>query len=108
MPFVTIPFDFEDFGTNNRIEPIVINDTDRFGRIIAPEWFAAVVPIADLLRELARRRLEDVRRVSELTELSVHALWYKHEYDFGVWPQWRVYWNAKGRAEELRRPWRMR
>jgi hypothetical protein len=64
MPVVTIPFDFEDLPDKSSIVPICINDTDRHGTRIGWRWITAVVPIADLLRKLARRRLDDVWRVS--------------------------------------------
>ena len=109
MPVVTIPFDFEDLGDKNNVVPICINDTDRDGRKIAWGWITAVVPIADRLRSLARRRLDDVWRVSELTELSVHNLWYANGEDYGVWPQWRIYTQAKWTVEDLRYGgWRVR
>ena len=108
MSFVTIPFDFKDLGSKNTVVPIVINDTDERGRKIAWRWFEAVVPVADLLRRMARRRLDDVQRVSELSEVTVHGLWETHEYDFGVLPQWRVYWRATRVVEDLRCPWRLR
>ncbi len=109
MPVVTIPFDFEDLPDKSGIVPICINDTDRHGRKIGWRWITAVVPIADLLRKLARRRLDDVWRVSELTELSVHDVWYAHGEDYGNWPQWLIYRHAKWKAEDLRYgSWRIR
>ncbi len=109
MPVVTIPFDFENLEDKTSVVPICVCDTDRHGRKIGWGWFTAVVPIADLLRRLARRRLDDVWRVSELTELSVHDLWYAHGEDYGKWPQWRIYRHAKWKAEDLRYgSWRVR
>ena len=109
MPVVTIPFDYEQLGDKSSVVPICINDTDRNGRTIAWGWISAVEPIADRLRSLARRRLDDVWRVSELTEESVHDLWYTHGEDLGIRPQWRVYAQAKWKAEDLRYgSWRVR
>lgn len=109
MPVVTIPFDYQDLDNRDAVVPICINDTDRHGKAIAWGWFAAVVPVADRLRNLARRRLDDVWRVSELAESSVHDLWYAHGEDFGVFPHLRVYHHARWKAEDLRYGhWRVR
>ena len=102
MAVVTIPFDYEESDHPNSVVPICIEDTDRRGRKIAWGWITAVVPIADSLRKLARRRLDDEWRVSELTELSVHGLWYKHFDDLGLWPSARIWRHAKWKVEDLR------
>lgn len=102
MAVVTIPFDYEELDDPNSVVPICIEDTDRQGRKISWGWIAAVVPIADRLRKLARWRLEDEWRVSELTELSVHGVWYKHLDNLGVWPSSRIWHHAKWKAEDLR------
>ncbi|HLH01371.1 MAG TPA: hypothetical protein VKX25_01260 [Bryobacteraceae bacterium] len=99
---VTIPFDYEELGEPNSVVPICIEDTDRHGRKIAWGWIAAVVPIADSLRKLARWRLEDEWRVSELTELSVHRVWYRHCDNLGQWPSGRIWHRAWWVAEDLR------
>jgi hypothetical protein len=102
MGLVTIPFDFDETRNPHRVIPICIEDTDRYGRPINPGWFQAVLPIADPLRRLAGRILGDAWRVSELSEGSVHALWYKHGDDLGRNPSGRIYAHAKWRAQDLR------
>ena len=78
-------------------------------RQIAWGWFTAVVPIASRLRGLARRRLEDEWRVSELAESTVHEVWYRHLDNFGLWPSARIWRHAKWKAEDLRAGgWRAR
>ena len=103
--FVMIPFDYSQLSAEERtsIVPICVKRTDRAGQIIAWPWFSdGVVPIADRLRWLARSILNDVWRVSELTETSVHTLWYKHGEDLGVWPSRLLYKHAKWLAEDMR------
>lgn len=102
MAVVTIPFDYEELDDPNSVVPICVEDTDRQGRKIAWGWITAVVPIADRLRKLARRRLDDEWRASELTELSVHHVWYEHLEDLGLWPSARIWHDAKWTAEDLR------
>jgi len=82
--------------------PICIEDTDRQGRRIAWGWFTAVVPIANNLRRLARERLDDVWRVSELAESTVHELWHKHGENLGNSPSTRLLHHANWKAEDLR------
>jgi hypothetical protein len=109
MALVTIPFNYEELPDKSGIVPICLDDTDRHGRKIGWGWITAIPPIADLLRRLARRRLDDVHRVSELTELSVHDVWYAHGEDYGNFPQWLIYRHAKWKAEDLRYgSWRIR
>jgi hypothetical protein len=109
MAVVTIPLDYERLDDPNSVVPICIEDTDREGRTISWGWFAAVVPVANRLRGLARRRLEDEWRVSELAEATVHEVWYKHLDDFGLWPSARIWHHAKWKAEDLRAGgWRVR
>ena len=102
MAVVTIPFDYEELEDPNSVVPICIEDTDRQGRKIAPGWITAVVPIADGVRKLARRRLEDEWRASELAELSVHGVWSKRLDNLGLWPSARIWHYAKWAAEDLR------
>jgi hypothetical protein len=102
MGLITIPFDFDESRDLPHIIPICIEDTDRDGRIINPGWFRAVVPIADPLRRLAQLVIGDGWRVSELTEGSVHAQWYKHEDHLGRNPSGRIYAHAKWRARDLK------
>ena len=64
--------------------------------------FEAVIPVADYLRKLARDRVGDIWRVSELAELSVHAQWRKHREDFGKYPHRRIAAYARWAAEDLR------
>lgn len=109
MSVVTIPFDYGQLEDPNSVVPICIEDTDRQGRRIAWGWFTAVVPIADRLRSLSRRKLDDVWRVSELTETTVHDIWYKFGEDFGFSPSGRIWHRAKWNAEYLRAGgWRAR
>jgi len=102
MGLVTIPFDFHEISDPHKVIPICIEDTDRFGHVIHPGWFRAVLPIADPLRQLARRILGDAWRVSELAEGSVHAQWYKHRDNLGRNPSGRIYAHAKWRVQDLR------
>lgn len=102
MAVVTIPFDYEQLEDPNSLVPICIEDTDRDGKTIAWGWFDAVVPIANRLRGLARRRLDDEWRVSELAESTVHDVWYKHLDDLGFWPSARLWRHARWKAEDLR------
>jgi len=109
MAVVTIPFDYEQLDDPNSVVPICIEDTDRDGIQIAWGWITAVVPIASRLRGLARRRLEDEWRVSELTEETVHEIWYEHGDNFGLLPSARIWRHAKWKAEDLRAGgWRAR
>src|SRR5439155_6556120 len=68
--FVIIPEDYEKTG----VTPIVISLIDHKGNPVHRGWADAVPPIAEQLRHLARVVIRDVRRVSEMTEGSVHAL----------------------------------
>ena len=109
MAVVTIPFNYEQLEDPNSVVPICIEDTDREGRRIAWGWFTAVVPIANGLRRLARVRLDDVWRVSELTESTVHDIWYRFGENFGFSPSARLWHRAKWNAEYLRAGgWRAR
>ncbi len=101
---VTIPFDFGNLPEEHRksIVPICINKIDHVGNEIASGWFEAIVPIQDALRRLASKRLYDVWRVSELTELSVHKLWRNHRQDLGYAPSSRINKQALWDAEDLR------
>jgi hypothetical protein len=58
--------------------------------------------VANPLRTLASRVLDDIWRVSELTEASVHALWYKHRHNLGCSPSARILAHAKWTAKDLR------
>jgi hypothetical protein len=102
MAIVTIPFDFDQLQEPYAVVPICIEDTDRDGFLIDSGWFSAVVPVANPLRTLASRVLDDIWRVSELTEESVHALWYKHRHNLGCSPSARILAHAKWTAKDLR------
>ena len=60
------------------------------------------VPIADPLRKIASRVLNDVWRVSEITERAVHSPSRKHRGDLGDEPSLRVLKRAHWYAENLR------
>lgn len=103
MQFVTIPFGFEKLSASEQsaVVPISIRRTDREGSEIVWGWFEAVAVVQNPLRDLARFRLEDIWRVSELAEAAVHALWYKHRDQLGLWPARRVLGQAKWMARDL-------
>jgi hypothetical protein len=102
MSVITIPFDYNTGRYRRGLVPICIPEMDEDGHPIAHEWFQAVVPVAEYLRHLARRRLRDVWRVSELAELAVHAQWRKHRYNFGTYPHRRISEYARWTVEDLR------
>jgi hypothetical protein len=111
MEFITIPFNYQELSASarNAIVPICIRRTDRDGQTIAWGWFEAVEAVQERLRALARYRLEDEWRVSELAEVSVHKLWQRHRDQFGLRPGRRVYAQARWEAEDLRAGgWRAR
>ena len=85
MQYVTIPFDFENLSPDVQAStiPICIERCDREGKDIAWGWFEAVATVQEPLRRLAKSVLEDVWRVSELAEASVHTLWYAHRANLG-------------------------
>ena len=79
-------------GTSKRV---AWTTADRHGNRIAPIWFEqGVVPVQNELRDLARHKLRDVHRVSELAEITVHKLWEMHGEDAGACP-WRRVWSAR-------------
>ena len=73
MSVVTIQFGFENGRYRQGLVPICTSETHADGHHIAWQWFEAVIPIAEYLREPARERIGDVWRVSELAELSAHG-----------------------------------
>jgi hypothetical protein len=88
---------------NSSIVPICIGDIDPDGNPIQRAWVEqGVVPIADPLRKIASRVLNDVWRVSEITEHAVHSLSRKHGGDLGDEPSLRVLKRAHWYAEDLR------
>ena len=103
MKYVTIPFGFEEFSPDQQssIVPICIERTDREGSEIDWGWFEAASAVQEPLRRLARSWLEDVWRVSELTEAAVHTLWYRHRSNLGFQPARRVLIEAKWCARHL-------
>jgi len=104
MSVIIIPFDYEQLpGSQQRaIVPICIASVDRHGKPIARVWFEqGVVPVQDQLRRLARLKLGDVRRVSELTEIAVHSLWERHGENAGIYPWRRVLVRATWDARDL-------
>ena len=114
MGVVIIPFDYEQLPEAQRkaIVPICIASVDRHGNPIAPIWFEqGVVPVQDQLRSIARYRLGDVRRVSELVEVTVHRLWERHGEDAGIVPSRRVLIRAMWEARDMaagESQWRIR
>ena len=88
--------------SNFSVVPICIGDIDPEGNPIHRAWVEqCVVPIADPLRKIATRVLNDVWRVSEITERAVHSLSRKHHGDLGVEPSLRVLKRAHWYAEDL-------
>jgi hypothetical protein len=99
---VTIPFDYDE-KTAGLVVPICIDDIDCDGNRIHPLLIElGVVPVADVLRNIAGRVLNDRWRVSEITELSVHSLWRTHGEYFGDEPSLRILKRAHWFAEDLR------
>ncbi len=104
MPVVTIPFNFERLSPSaqSSIVPIAIPAFDDDGSKIAWGWFEAVERVQNPLRGLARTFLEDVWRVSELTESAVKSVWRTHREDYGRSPSTRIYVQAKWVARDMR------
>jgi hypothetical protein len=102
MQIVTIPFDYEELSPSEQagIIPICIRSADDEGNPIAWGWFEAVARVQDPLRALARSWLQDVWRVSEITEAAVLSLWRKHGPDLGRSPSRRVYVAARWQAQD--------
>lgn len=102
MPVITIPFDYDPQKYDE--VPIFLNDTDDDGDKIFFGWIEAVVPVQDKLRSLARRVLQDVWRVSELTDVTLRYLWRTHRENLGPHPSFRVYRSANKQAHHLEDP----
>lgn len=102
MEVVIIPFEYENLSPAEQtaIIPICIKSTDEAGNPIDPGWFEAVARVQDPLRTLAKFWLDDVWRVSEITEAAVHALWSRHGRRLGREPSSRVYAAAKWQARD--------
>ena len=102
MEVIIVPFDYKE-ESNFSVVPICIGDVDSDGNPIYREWVErGVVPVADQLRKIAQRVLNDVWLVSELTERSVHSLSRKHGGNLGDDPSLRVLKRAHWYAEDLR------
>jgi hypothetical protein len=104
MGIVIIPFDYEQLPESEQIAivPICIASVDRFGNPIAHVWFEkGVSPVQNQLRNIARIKLGDVYRVSELAEITVHKLWERHGEDAGILPWRRVLVRAMWEARDL-------
>jgi DNA-directed RNA polymerase specialized sigma24 family protein len=114
MGVIIIPFDYEQLpdAQRNSIVPICIASADRLGNPIARVWFEqGVAPVQDQLRGIARYKLGDVHRVSELAEVTVHKLWEQHGDDAGLLPWRRVLTRAVWEAREMAlggSKWRMK
>jgi len=90
MEVIIVPFDYKE-ESHFSVVPICIGDVDSDGNPIYREWVErGVVPVAEQLRKIAQRVLNDVWRVSELTERSVHSLSRKHGTDLDADPSLRV------------------
>jgi hypothetical protein len=102
MQVVTIPFDYEELSPSEqaKIVPICIRSADDEGSPIDWGWFDAAARVQDPLRALARSWLQDVWRVSEITEAAVHSLWRKHGHHLGRRPSSRVYAAARWQAQD--------
>jgi hypothetical protein len=99
---VTIPFDYDEKSAGS-VVPICIDDIDSEGNLIHPDLITlGVVPVADLLRKIAGRVLNDVWRVSEITEFAVHSLWRTNGKNFGDAPSFRILKRAHMFAEDQR------
>jgi hypothetical protein len=102
MEVVIIPFEYEKLSPAEQtaIVPICIKSTDEAGNPIDRGWFEAVARVQDPLRTLAKFWLDDVWRVSEITEAAVHTLWCRHGSRLGREPSSRVYAAAKWQARD--------
>ena len=61
------------------------------------EWFRSRTSFA----ASPAYKLGDVRRVSELAEITVHKLWERHGEDAGIWPWRRVLVRAMWEARDM-------
>jgi hypothetical protein len=102
MPVITVPFDYDE-KLHPNVVPICISDTDREGNPIHPAWIElGVVPIADSLRNMTRRILNDVFMVSEVAETVVHAISRTRGANLGTNPDLLIYKSAEWCAIDLR------
>jgi len=102
MDVIIVPFDYNE-ESNSSVVPICIEDTDSDGNPIHRGWVErGVVPVADTLRKIADRVLDDVWRVSEITEQAVHSLSRSYRGSLGDEPSVRVLKRARSYAVDLR------
>ena len=102
MGFFVVPSDFSE-ESHSSVVPICIADTDSEGNPINRAWVDyGVVPVADPLRKVAQRVLDDAWRVSEITERAVHWLSRKYGGSLAVYPSRRVLNHARLYAVDLR------
>jgi len=102
MGLIIVPFDYSE-ELDLSVVPICIRDADSAGNPIHRGWVDhGVVPIADPLRKIAVRVLNDVWRVSEITERAVHSLSRKHSADLVDQPSRHVLKRAYDYAADLR------
>ncbi len=102
MPVITIPFDYDE-RTHPDVIPICVEDSDRKGNPIHPDWFRlGIVPAADDLRRIAKRLLYDVWRASELADSALKSAWKKRGCDLGPRPELVISSNALWAARNLR------
>ena len=102
MSVITIPFDFDE-NEHRGVVPIGINTVDANGNEIPRGWIEqGVVPVADPLRKIAARVLNDVWRVSEIADHAVHSLARRNGDNLGEAPGLRVLKTAHWYAEDLR------
>jgi hypothetical protein len=85
---VTIPYGYEELplSEQQRIVPICLTRFDSEGQEIARGWFDAVSGIQEMLRNLARHVVQDVRRTSEVVDPAVQNIWSIHQDRFGALP----------------------
>ena len=102
MPVITVPFDYDEKRDLN-VVPIAVTVPDISVSSSLVCWIErGVVPVADPLRQLARRVLGDVWRVSEMTDHVVHSLNRRNGLDLGESPELRVLKSARWYAEDIR------
>ena len=101
MDVIIVPLDYNEESSSS-IVPICIKDADPDGNPIHRGWVEhGVVPVADPLRKIADHVLNDVWRVSEITERAVHALSRKYRGNLGNEPSRRVLSHARWFAADL-------
>lgn len=95
--YVIIPGNYVRQG----VVPIFIRCRDDYGNRVHYEWLEAVEPVAEALRFLARKFLQDEWRVSEIAEYVVHMLSRRYGECLGDSPGNQIFVNAKWRAKDL-------